>query len=80
MFAILSALLTTAAFAQSDTDKPTVTYQKETTIEFGELDIEGRIVKPDGKMIVERPTAFFNPLIRLRTDFQQEIRSTVNDL
>ena len=80
MFAILSALLTTAAFAQSDTDTPTVTYQKETTIEFGVLDVEGQVVKPDGKIIVERPTAFFNPLITLRTDFRPEIRSTVNDL
>ena len=76
---IFVSLLNTAS-AQDDTDKPTVTYQKETTIDFEGVDIEGNLVKPTGALLLERKKAHFNPLITLRSDFNKEMNGSVNDI
>ncbi len=68
------------AYADDNDVEPKVVYKKETTIDFEGLDIEGQLVKPQGAIIQERKTAAFNPLIKLRTDFNIEMSSSVNDI
>lgn len=67
-----------SAFAQDNEDE--VRYEKETEIDFEDLEIEGSLVKPQGALLIDRPIATFNPLIKLRKDFNPEISTSVNEV
>ena len=73
IFLLLSATL-------ADEPSPTVVYQQRTEIDFESVDINGELVKPEGILTQERVTATFNPMIRLRLDWVDEITSSVNEI
>ena len=66
------------AFAQGE-DR-TVTYKKKTEIDFEGVDISGELVKPQGALLLDRKRASFNPLIKLRADFNPEMSQSVNNV
>jgi len=78
-FMIIGLLLITPARAD-DKEEPIVIYKKETEIDFEALELEGELVKPQGNLILERKKANFNPLIKLRKDFTQEITKSSKDI
>jgi hypothetical protein len=55
-------------------------YKKRTEIDFEALDISGEMIKPQGSVIIERKKAEFNPLIRIRTDFNQEMSDSIREI
>jgi len=57
-----------------------IEYQKKTEIDFEALDVEGELVKPQGALMMERKKTSFNPLIRLRTDFNVEMSNSVTEI
>jgi len=57
-----------------------VKYKSRTEIDFEDLDVTGQLVKPQGALLLDRTKASFNPLIRLRTDFNPEISSSVTEI
>ena len=63
-----------------ETEEPKVKYQKETVIDFEGLEIEGELVRPQGNLILERKRANFNPLIRLRQDFDAEVSESSKEI
>ena len=71
-------LIMNLAFAQ-DEDR-TVTYKKKTEIDFEGVDISGELVKPQGALLLDRKRASFNPLIKLRSDFNPEMSSSVSEI
>ena len=71
-------LITALAFGQED--NRTIRYQKETEIDFDGLEIEGELIKPTGALIVERSGVKFNPLIELRTDWNNEMSQSVSNI
>ena len=71
-------LILNLAFAQ-DEDR-TVTYKKKTEIDFEGVDISGELVKPQGALLLDRKRASFNPLIKLRSDFNPEMSSSVSEI
>ena len=74
---MLIILLTTAL---AEEPAPIVVYQERTEIDFEAVDIAGELVKPEGNLITERQEAVFNPLIRLRTDWNEEMSASVNEI
>jgi hypothetical protein len=76
---MMLALLGLSLAQDTDVEAP-VTYAEETYIEFGYTRVDGKLVGPDGKIVVERPKAEFNPMIKLRTDFQPEMDSSVDSV
>lgn len=68
-----------AAFAQADADRR-VQYKAKTEIDFEGLDVAGELVKPAGALLLDRKKASFNPLIRLRTDFNEEMKESVDQI
>lgn len=54
-----------------------VVYEQRTEIDFEAIDIDGELVKPQGSLIIERTRVAFNPLIELRTDWNPEMRNSV---
>lgn len=83
---LVIALLSFAApvaFAQDDEesgDDKKVQYKAKTEIDFEGLDVSGELVKPAGSVVAETKRAAFNPLIRLRTDFAQEMVESVDEI
>ncbi len=77
---LIIGLLFSAPVTADDTEEPKVIYRKKTEIDFENLDIEGELVKPQGALLLERKKANFNPLIKLRKDFTQEINQSVKDI
>ena len=71
-------LITALAFGQED--NRIIRYQKQTEIDFDGLEIEGELIKPTGALIVERSGVKFNPLIELRTDWNNEMSQSVNSI
>ena len=59
---------------------PIIVYKQETEIDFEAIDIEGQLVKPEGILTTERVSATFNPLIRLRMDWDEEITQSVDEI
>ena len=71
------ALTPAPAFAQEDdalrADKRVIVYAQETEIDFQGLDVEGELVRPTVGNVSVRRVGEFNPMIRIRTDFNAEI-------
>ena len=57
-----------------------VEYEKRTEIDFEGIDVTGALVKPQGSLLMERHRTAFNPMIRLRTDFNEEISNSVTEI
>jgi len=71
-------LVTFLCFAQDD-DRD-IRYKEKTEIDFEELDVEGELVKPQGALLLDRKRATFNPLIKLRSDFNPEMSKSVSEI
>ena len=72
-------LLSTLALAQPapTPEAPRVRYAERTEVNFERgLDIEGELVKPAISQVSEARRAAFASFIRLRVDFDDEIRSS----
>ena len=77
------AALSGAAWAQDeeegDGDRK-VTYKSRTEIDFEGVEVAGELVKPSGALLLDRKRASFNPLIKLRTDFNEEMSESVDEV
>ena len=79
MFIFALTLITSISLANDD-DKPKIVYKQQTVIDFEGVDVEGSLVKPLGSLLQEKRSANFNPMIRLRTDFNPEMSTSINDI
>jgi len=68
------------SFALGQESDRAVEYKKKTEIDFEELDVTGELVKPQGALLLDRKRASFNPLIRLRSDFNVEMSNSVTEI
>lgn len=75
-------LLIAAAFCQDsvETDNRKITYKQKTEIDFEGLEVNGIIQKPSSALVLERKTAIFNPLIKLREDWNDKINESVDEI
>lgn len=78
----LSTLFVGSAQAQEDTtdDGRKVVYKQKTEIDFEGLDVNGELVKPQGALVLDRKKASFNPLIKLREEFNAEMLQSVDEV
>ncbi len=67
-----------AAQADPGEESPRVIYKKETAIDFKELDLSAVVVGPDGVVVHGRREPTFNPLVKLRLDFNPEMTESVH--
>ena len=71
-------VLASLAFANDDEKK--VIYKSMTEIDFEDLEIEGVLQRPQSALVLERKKASFNPLIKLRTNWSDEIESSTDEI
>ena len=76
----LSMFSTTAFGQEVDEQGRKIVYKQKTEIDFEGLEMTGELVKPQGLLSLERKKASFNPLIRLRTDFNEEMAESVDEV
>jgi hypothetical protein len=78
----LLALSASPALAQDDDDGGSrrVTYKAKTEIDFEAVEVAGELVKPQGALLLDRKRGSFNPLIKLRADFNVEMDSSVDEI
>ena len=76
---LLAMGMTAPAFAQ-DEEEPKVVYKAKTEIDFEGVEVDGELVKPQGALLLDRKRANFNPLIKLRTDFDDEMDKSVDEV
>jgi hypothetical protein len=69
------------AFAEDegeDAGDRKVMYKQTTEIDFEGLDVSGELVKPQSALVLDRKKASFNPLIKLRENFNAEMEESVD--
>ncbi len=78
----LFLLFSSVGYAQTqyDEDGNRIVYESQTVIDFEAMDVSGELIRPEGSMILDRRRASFNPLIRLRTDFNEEMAESVDEV
>ena len=79
IFILSLATLSGHAWAGDD-DEERVVYKQKTEIDFEDLEIEAVLQKPQSALILERKKANFNPLIKLRTDWQDEMDQSIDEM
>jgi hypothetical protein len=78
-FAVLGLALPGVALAQDD-DGRRVQYKERTEIDFEGVDVSGELVKPQGSLLIDRKKAQFPPLIKLREDFNKEMKESIDEV
>ena len=73
-------LLSGVAYADEGKDEPKVIYKEKTEIDFEGVEVQGELVKPQGSLLLERKHAKFNPMIKLRTDFDDLMDESVDEV
>jgi hypothetical protein len=68
------------AFAQDDDADRRVIYKSKTEIDFEDVSVDGELKKPHGAYLLDKRQATFNPLIKLRTDFNPEMYQSVHEI
>ena len=80
------ALMASSAWAQEDEggENPDagrkIMYKAKTEIDFEGVEVAGELVKPQGALLLDRKRGSFNPLIKLRSDFNQEMDQSVDEI
>ena len=82
MIALLLTILLFAPAHAGDEEEESrdVVYKQRTEIDFEGVEIQGQLVKPQGALVLDRKRASFNPLIKLRTDFDDEMDKSVDEI
>ena len=55
-------------------------FRKKTVIDFTDVAVEGELTKPEGSYSVSKKKTRFDSLIKVRTDFNPELRQSVDNL
>jgi hypothetical protein len=76
---VLWLVLASLALAGEDEGKKVI-YKSTTEIDFEDLEIEGILQRPQSALVLERKQASFNPLIKLRVNFNEEIEDSVQEV
>ena len=70
----------TASHADETEDGQRIIYKQKTEIDFEGIELQGELVKPQGALLLDRKRANFNPLIKLRKDFDDEMDESVDEI
>ena len=77
---LLLLMLSFPATADDPAEEPKVIYKERTEIDFEGVEIAGELVRPQGALILDRKRAKFNPMIKLRRDFDDEMDKSVDEI
>ena len=73
-------LLSGTAYANDEEKEPKVIYKERTEIDFEGVEVDGELVRPQGALLLDRKRAQFNSMIKLRTDFDDLMEDTIQEI
>ena len=73
-------LLSGVAYANDEEKEPKVIYKERTEIDFEGVEVDGELVRPQGALLLDRKRAQFNSMIKLRTDFDDLMEDTIQEI
>mgnify|MGYP004393002705 FL=1 len=76
MFLVMAGM----AHADEPKEEPKVIYKERTEIDFEGVELQGELVRPQGSLILDRKRASFNSMVWIRTDFDDEMDKTVEEI
>ena len=76
IFLVMSGM----AHAGDPKEEPKVVYKERTEIDFEGVEVSGELVRPQGSLILDRKRAQFNSMIKLRTDFDDLMDKSVEEI
>ena len=56
-----------------------IVYKQKTEIDFESFDVEATIQKPQSALILERKKSAFNPLVKIRSDWDDLIEEGIGE-
>ena len=56
-----------------------IIYKQKTEIDFESLDVEATIQRPQSSLILERKRSAFNPLVKIRSDWDDLIQEEIGE-
>ena len=77
---LIASLLFVQPVKAEEEDDRKVVYKQKTEIDFEGLNVDAALVKPAGSLVLERKKASFNPLVKLRTNFNEEIDKSTDEI
>tara|TARA_R100000008_G_C3572425_1_gene163059 strand:- start:681 stop:929 length:249 start_codon:yes stop_codon:yes gene_type:complete len=78
---LLLLILSSVAYGNDNVEKePKVVYKERTEIDFESVEVSGELVRPQGSLVLERKRAQFNSMIKLRTDFDDLMDKSVEEI
>ena len=77
---LLLLMLSLPVAADDPVEEPKVIYKERTEIDFEGVEIAGELVRPQGALVLDRKRAKFNPMIKLRRDFDDEMDKSVDEI
>ena len=77
---LLLMLLASPAHADEPEEEPKVIYKQKTEIDFEGVEIAGELVRPQGTLILDRQRAKFNSMVWIRSDFDDEMDKSVEEV
>ena len=77
---VLILLFPSIAHGQDKEAERKIIYRERTEIDFEVVDVNGQLVKPQGTLILTRKRATFNPLIKLREDWKEEMKQSIKEV
>tara|TARA_B100000214_G_scaffold357230_1_gene316586 strand:- start:401 stop:646 length:246 start_codon:yes stop_codon:yes gene_type:complete len=77
---LLLFLLSGVVHANEPKEEPRVVYKQKTEIDFEGVEVSGELVRPQGSLVLERKRAQFNSMIKLRTDFDDLMEDSVEEI
>ena len=81
-FVALAVLVAAPALAEEKViqEADRTVYRKKTVIDFTDVSVEGELTKPEGSYSVSKKKTRFDSLIKVRTDFNPELKQSVDNL
>ena len=76
----LLLIMSVALADDTKIEEPKVIYKAKTEIDFEGVEVDGELVRPQGSLILDRKRAQFNSMIKLRTDFDDEMDKSVDEI
>ncbi len=77
---LLLLLISQPALANEPEEEPKVIYKQKTEIDFEGVEVDGTLVKPQGSLVLERKRAQFNSMVWIRSDFDDEMDKSVEEI
>ena len=69
-----------ASVVADEPETPTVRYKKKTEIDFEDVAVDGALKRPHGSFVLEKRQSRFNPLIKLKDNFNKEMLESVEEI